>query len=103
GHITGSGWKEYQKSGTVCGIPLPVGLQHCEELHPPLFTPSTKAEEGHDENISFDQAVELAGRETTEEIRRLSLLLFTSAREYAKTRGIIIADTKFEFAKTPEG
>lgn len=103
GNITGSGWKEYQQNGTVCGIELPANLQQCEELHPPIFTPSTKAEEGHDVNISYEQACEIVDGKIVDEIREKSLLLFSHAREYAKKSGIIIADTKFEFAQTEDG
>ena len=99
GYITGSGWKEYKKNGTVCDIPLPDDLLESQELAEPLFTPSTKADEGHDENISFEQAVEIEGRETTERVRDLSLQIYTEARNYARERGIIIADTKFEFGR----
>ena len=99
GYITGSGWKEYKKNGTVCDIPLPDDLLESAELEQPLFTPSTKADEGHDENISFEQAVEIEGRETAEKVRDLSLQIYTEARNYARERGIIIADTKFEFGE----
>ena len=99
GYIAGSGWKEYQRAGTVCGIQLPENLLESAELEQPLFTPSTKADEGHDENISFEQAVEIEGREVAEKVRDLSLQIYTEAREYARERGIIIADTKFEFGK----
>ena len=99
GYIAGSGWKEYQRDGTVCGIPLPQDLLESAELEQPLFTPSTKADEGHDENISFEQAVEIEGREVAEKVRDLSLHIYTEARAYARERGIIIADTKFEFGK----
>ncbi|MDG1832954.1 MAG: phosphoribosylaminoimidazolesuccinocarboxamide synthase, partial [Verrucomicrobiota bacterium] len=99
GYITGSGWKEYKKNGTVCDIPLPDDLLESAELEQPLFTPSTKADEGHDENISFEQAVEIEGRETAERVRDLSLQIYTEARNYARERGIIIADTKFEFGR----
>jgi len=97
GYLSGSGWKEYQKTGEVCGISLPAGLQNGSKLDQPIFTPSTKAEEGHDENISFDQASEIVGREVAEEVRRVSLELYTFARDKAAHQGIIIADTKFEF------
>ena len=97
GYIAGSGWKEYKRDGTVCGIQLPENLLESAELEQPLFTPSTKADEGHDENISFEQAVEIEGREVAEKVRDLSLQIYTEAREYARERGIIIADTKFEF------
>jgi len=99
GYIAGSGWKEYQRDGTVCGIHLPQDLLESAELEQPLFTPSTKADEGHDENISFEQAVEIEGREVAEKVRDLSLHIYTEARAYARERGIIIADTKFEFGK----
>ena len=97
GYLAGSGWKDYQHTGEVYGITLPAGLRQCEELPEPLFTPSTKADEGHDENISLSQAADLVGRETTESLQRLSLQLYTAGREYARERGILIADTKFEF------
>ena len=99
GYIAGSGWKEYQRDGTVCGIQLPENLLESAELEQPLFTPSTKADEGHDENISFEQAVEIEGREVAEKVRALSLQNNSEAREYARERGIIIAATKFEFGK----
>jgi phosphoribosylaminoimidazole-succinocarboxamide synthase len=97
GYLAGSGWKEYKKSRTVCGIPLPDGLQESSELTEPLFTPSTKADEGHDENISFAQAADIVGQEVAEKVRDASLKIYTHARNYARERGIIIADTKFEF------
>ena len=97
GHIAGSGWKEYQKSGTVCGIPLPEGLQLSDRLPEPLFTPSTKADEGHDENISFETACDLVGTDLMTKLRDLSLEIYTKAAAYAAERGIILADTKFEF------
>ena len=97
GYLSGSGWKEYRKSGSVCGIALPTGLQESSELPQPIFTPATKAESGHDENISFEQAVALTGREVAEKARDLSLRLYGFARDLARSRGIIIADTKFEF------
>jgi len=99
GYITGSGWKEYTKKGTVCEIQLPEGVLESAELEEPLFTPSTKADEGHDENISFEKAVEIVGLETAEKVRELSLKIYTTARNYARERGIIIADTKFEFGE----
>jgi len=99
GYITGSGWKEYTKKGTVCEIQLPEGVLESAELEEPLFTPSTKADEGHDENISFEKAVEIVGLETAEKVRELSLKIYTEARNYARERGIIIADTKFEFGE----
>lgn len=98
GYLIGSGWKDYQKSGTVCGISLPAGLQLAEKLPEAIFTPSTKAEFGHhDENISFERTVERVGRDLADEVRRISLKLYTEAAAYALNRGIIIADTKFEF------
>ena len=98
GYISGSGWKEYQKNGAVCGITLPTGLVESEQLPEPIFTPSTKAEEGlHDENIDFETAAGLLGRERAEEVRRLSLEIYKFGRELAAQKGIIVADTKFEF------
>ncbi len=99
GYLSGSGWKEYKKQGTVCGIKLPVGLRESDELPEPSFTPSTKAESGHDENISFDEAVKIEGAAVAEKVRDLSLRIYKQARDYARQRGIIIADTKFEFGK----
>jgi phosphoribosylaminoimidazole-succinocarboxamide synthase len=97
GYLVGSGWKDYLKTSEVCGIKLPAGLRESEELPEPLFTPSTKAEHGHDENISEDQVRTILGEKTTSLLRDTSLRLYTAARDYARTRGIIIADTKFEF------
>mgnify|MGYP000880811943 CR=1 FL=1 len=97
GYLAGSGWKEYQRSRTVCGIPLPAGLQESSELPEPIFTPATKAESGHDENIPFEQAAAIVGGDLAEQARTLSLRLYREAREYARQRGILIADTKFEF------
>ena len=98
GYIIGSGWKDYQRSGAVCGIELPAGLQQAQQLPEPIFTPSTKAEAGeHDENISFTDTVELLGTELAERVRTLSLTIYREAAEYAAGRGIIIADTKLEF------
>ncbi|HXD00414.1 MAG TPA: phosphoribosylaminoimidazolesuccinocarboxamide synthase, partial [Verrucomicrobiae bacterium] len=97
GYLAGSGWKEYQKTQTVCGIKLPAGLKESSELPEPIFTPATKAETGHDENISFDEAVKMVGGPIAEQARAASLKIYTTAREYARARGIIIADTKFEF------
>jgi len=97
GYLTGSGWKDYQKTGSVCGIALPAGMQNSSKIDQPIFTPSTKAETGHDENISFDQACALVGADLMGKIRDESLLIYTNARDYAAERGIIIADTKFEF------
>jgi len=98
GYLAGSGWKEYQESGTVCGIRLPDGLTESAKLPEPIFTPATKAEQGdHDENISFERMVDVVGAETSEELRRRSLDIFQRGTDYAAERGIIIADTKFEF------
>jgi phosphoribosylaminoimidazole-succinocarboxamide synthase len=97
GYLAGSGWKEYKKSQTVCGIPLPAGLQESSELPEPIFTPSTKAETGHDENISFAEAQKILGDGIANQASDLSLKIYKFARDYARQRGIIIADTKFEF------
>lgn len=97
GYIVGSGWKDYRKTGAICGIPLPAGLRESDKLPEPIFTPSTKATTGHDENISFEQTVATIGRPLAEKIRDLSIDLYRRAAEYAAERGIIIADTKFEF------
>jgi phosphoribosylaminoimidazole-succinocarboxamide synthase len=101
GYLTGSGWKDYQTSGMVCGIGLPVGMMNSSKLDEPIFTPSTKAAMGHDENISFAQACDVVGAPLMAEIRDLSLMLYGTARDYAGQRGIIIADTKFEFGQEP--
>lgn len=98
GYISGSGWNDYKKSGTICGIPLPKGLTESEILPEPIFTPSTKAEIGeHDENISFNKVIDILGKNTAEKIRDYSLTIYETGRKYAKEKGIIIADTKFEF------
>ncbi|HXQ25491.1 MAG TPA: phosphoribosylaminoimidazolesuccinocarboxamide synthase [Candidatus Acidoferrales bacterium] len=97
GYISGSGWKDYQKTGGICGIPLPAGLRESDRLPEPIFTPSTKADVGHDENISFDETVSRIGRPLAERLRDTSLTLYRRAAEHAAARGIIIADTKFEF------
>jgi phosphoribosylaminoimidazole-succinocarboxamide synthase len=97
GYLAGSGWKEYQKDGTVCGIKLPDGLSLSSRLPEPIFTPATKAVEGHDENIDFDTACSIAGKDVMERLRSVSLEIYTKAAEYAAKRGIILADTKFEF------
>jgi phosphoribosylaminoimidazole-succinocarboxamide synthase len=97
GYLSGSGLKEYKKSQTVCGIKLPAGLVDSSELPEPIFTPSTKAEEGHDENINFEQACQIVGTELATQARDLSLMIYKAGRDYARQRGIIIADTKFEF------
>jgi phosphoribosylaminoimidazole-succinocarboxamide synthase len=97
GYITGSAMKEYQKTGKVCGIKLPEGLKEADKLPEPIFTPSTKAEEGHDINITFDELINIVGKEVAETLRELSLKLYIKASNYAESKGIIIADTKFEF------
>jgi len=97
GYLAGSGWKEYKQSQTVCGIRLPAGLRESSELPEPIFTPATKAETGHDENISFETAAGLVGAEIAEQARAASLKIYHTARDYARGKGIIIADTKFEF------
>ena len=99
GYLAGSGWKEYRQSQTVCGIKLPPGLKESSELPEPIFTPATKAESGHDENISFQEAARLVGADVAERVRAASLKLYHFARDYARQRGIIIADTKFEFGQ----
>ncbi len=103
GYLAGSGWKDYQKNGAVCGIELPEGMQESEKFPEPLFTPSTKAEEGHDENISFAEAERLCGPEVAGRVRDLSIAIYSKARDYAAGRGIIIADTKFEFGALADG
>jgi len=102
GYIIGSGWKDYQKTGTVCGIGLPKGLQQAQKLPRPIFTPATKAESGHDENISFEEVVKLVGKELAEKVRDISIRLYKEASDYAAAKGIIIADTKFEFGLDPQ-
>ena len=97
GYLIGSGWKDYQQTGKVCGIELPKGLRQAQKLPAPIFTPATKAETGHDENISFEEVVKLIGRPLAEKVREVSIRLYREASEYAAQRGIIIADTKFEF------
>lgn len=104
GYLVGSGWKDYQKTGTICGLALPAGLREAEKLPQPLFTPSTKAAVGdHDENISYAQAVELLGEERAAQVRDATIALYVQAANYAATRGIIIADTKFEFGVDEAG
>ena len=103
GYLSGSGWKEYKASGSVCGIALPAGLRESDKLPLPIFTPAIKATSGHDENISFEHMVTLAGRELSEQLRDLSVKVYQAAADYAEKRGIIIADTKFEFGLTPGG
>jgi len=97
GYLAGSGWKDYQATGSVCGIPLPAGLQQAARIEPPIFTPATKAETGHDENIPFETMAETVGPERAEEARRISLEIYSRARTHAEARGLILADTKFEF------
>ncbi len=97
GYISGSGWKEYKSQGTVCGIKLPSGLKESDKLPEPIFTPATKAQTGHDENVSFEHVVSLIGEDLAKRLRDLTLAIYTKAAKYAETRGIIIADTKFEF------
>ncbi|HKR02488.1 MAG TPA: phosphoribosylaminoimidazolesuccinocarboxamide synthase [Pyrinomonadaceae bacterium] len=103
GYITGSGWKDYKRTGEVCGHKLPTNLQESEKLPEPIFTPATKEDEGHDENISEARMSEILGAEATHTLRDISLRLYAEASEYARTRGIIIADTKFEFGRDKDG
>jgi phosphoribosylaminoimidazole-succinocarboxamide synthase len=103
GYISGSGWKEYKATGTISGIALPPGLKESDALPEPIFTPSTKATSGHDENISFDQMCQIVGVETASHLRDLTLRVYKKAAAYARQRGIIIADTKFEFGRTAQG
>src|SRR5207244_8006718 len=103
GYLSGSGWREYREAGSVCGIELPTGLRESERLLEPIFTPATKAEVGdHDENVDFDRAAEIIGdRPLPEELRRVSIALYDHAAAHAEPRGIILADTKFEFCASP--
>ena len=103
GYLAGSGWKEYQKTKSVCGIPLSDGLKESSELPTPIFTPATKAETGHDENISFEKAAKRVGQKKAEKMRDLSIAIYSAARDYARKRGILIADTKFEFGELADG
>jgi len=103
GYLSGSGWKDYQRTGQVCGHQLPAGLRDSEKLAAPIFTPATKAETGHDENISEQQMADIVGGETTEFLRDVSLRIYQEASDYARSREIIIADTKFEFGRDREG
>ena len=103
GYIIGSGWKDYQKTGKVCGIELPKGLEQAQKLPEPIFTPATKAEEGHDENISFEEVEKLVGKDIAAKVRDVSIRLYKEASEYAAGKGIIIADTKFEFGLDAKG
>jgi len=97
GYLSGSGWKDYKRTGAICGIPLPAGLSESERLPQPIFTPATKAQTGHDENISFEDVSRAIGKDLAEKIRDLTLAIYAKASEYSRTRGIILADTKFEF------
>ena len=103
GYLAGSGWKEYRRNGQVCGIRLPAGLRQCDQLPEPIFTPATKATSGHDMNISFEEAASGEGDAVMGELRNRTLRLYTQAAAYARSRGVIIADTKFEFGKLPDG
>jgi phosphoribosylaminoimidazole-succinocarboxamide synthase len=103
GYLIGSGWKDYQKTGMVCGIALPKGMRQAQKLPEPIFTPATKATDGHDENISFDEVVKLIGRPLAEQVREVAIRLYREASDYAARRGIIIADTKFEFGTDASG
>ena len=103
GYLIGSGWKDYSRSGKVCGIELPKGLRQAEKLPEPIFTPATKSAEGHDENISFEQCAGLVGRDLAEKVRHISIQLYREASAYAAGKGILIADTKFEFGLDPKG
>src|SRR5262245_15044397 len=101
GYLAGSGWKEYRRDGTVCGLKLPPGLQESQQLPEPIFTPATKEESGHDLNIPFERMAEIAGRNVAEELRRRSLDVYRRGADYARPRGILIADTKFEWGQLP--
>ncbi len=103
GYLVGSGWKDYQRTGEVCGHRLPAGLRESAQLEKSIFTPATKAETGHDENISEEQMAEIVGRDVMETLREISLRVYSEAADYARSRGIIIADTKFEFGRDREG
>jgi phosphoribosylaminoimidazole-succinocarboxamide synthase len=103
GYLSGSGWKEYQQTGAVCGIKLPAGLKESDKLPEPIFTPATKALSGHDENISIEEMAKRTGKELAEKLRDLTLKIYRTAADYAAGRGIIIADTKFEFGQTSQG
>lgn len=103
GYLSGSGWKDYKATGAVCGIKLPAGLRESDQLPRPIFTPAIKATSGHDENIPFDEVVQRLGRPTSEKLRDLSLRLYKKASDHARSRGIILADSKFEFGTTSRG
>src|SRR5467141_314579 len=101
GYLSGSGWKDYRTTGKICGIPLPAGLRESDRLPEPIFTPATKAATGHDENISFERAASLIGKDLAEKVRAVSLEIYRRAAAYAEPRGVILADTKFEFGLLP--
>ena len=103
GYLAGSGWKDYQATGKICGIDLPAGLKQCEKLPQPIFTPATKATSGHDENIPFEEAVKAAGADVASALRDNSIELYKTAADYAASRGVIISDTKFEWGQTADG
>ena len=103
GYLAGSGWKDYQANGAICGIKLPAGLKQCEKLPEPIFTPATKATSGHDENIPFEEAVKTAGADVASSLRDKSIEIYKTAAEYAASRGVIISDTKFEWGQVDEG
>ncbi len=103
GYITGSGWKSYKQDGTVCGIKLPDGLKESEKLPEPIFTPTTKAEEGHDMNISFEEVCDLIGKDLAESVKAKTIEIYSKCADYARAKGIIIADTKFEFGLDENG
>lgn len=103
GYISGSAWKEYKSGGSVCGIQLPAGLKESDKLPEPIFTPATKATSGHDENISFEQMAKLIGSDISRDLRDITLAIYKKAADYARQRGVIIADTKFEFGRTGAG
>ncbi|MGE5345412.1 MAG: phosphoribosylaminoimidazolesuccinocarboxamide synthase [Acidithiobacillales bacterium] len=103
GYLAGSGWKDYVRSGQVCGVPLPPGFREADRLPEPMFTPATKAETGHDENVSLEKMASAIGRELAAKLRRLTLSLYSRAADFARTRGILLADTKFEFGLDENG
>jgi phosphoribosylaminoimidazole-succinocarboxamide synthase len=103
GYLAGSGWKEYRQQGTVCGLKLPAGLQESQQLPEPIFTPATKEESGHDQNISFEQMVKVTGKDTAVELRQRSIDIYRRGAEFARGKGILIADTKFEWGRLPSG
>jgi phosphoribosylaminoimidazole-succinocarboxamide synthase len=103
GYLAGSGWKDYLRTGAVCGVPLPGGLKESQQLPEPIFTPATKEESGHDINISFDEMSQRVGKDTANTLRERTLAIYSKARDYAASRGLLIADTKFEFGRLPNG